>query len=422
MIVATDLHEQLESQREDRLRILIVGAGVAGVTLAALLRKQGLHPVVIERMRTMAHPGYMLALMPTVDPIFADLGIRNEYLAHSTPMSRYAFHSHRGKPLRNDDLGALLSAHGDYQGIERGVLLELLSTDDIPVSFDTTVERIAVDVDSTVEFADTNVAASFDLVVAADGIHSRTRDLLPIGKVDELDTGWGGWVSWCDPIGDPATGDEVWGDGFFLGVYPVKDRLGVFLGGPTDDTTIGAAAFADRVRAAAPALSERLRAALDAVAGDQNPYFWPLADIRSQRWVAPGAVVLGDAAAGFLPTAGVGAAMAMESAWMLGRMLSHTDRSELAQALVEWERIEKPRVEAAQANSRTLARLMFRRGRVVAWLREMVMRMITVRAALGPIVRLIVDQPDPEAARRRAAASNPAAPGGEHSDGQKIIR
>jgi 2-polyprenyl-6-methoxyphenol hydroxylase-like FAD-dependent oxidoreductase len=403
MIVATALHEQLEAQREDRLRILIVGAGVAGVTLAALLRKQGLHPVVIERMHTMAHPGYMLALMPTVDPIIADLGIRDEYLAHSAPMSRYAFHSHRGKPLRNDDLGALLSAHGDYRGIERGILLELLSAGDIPVSFGTTVGRIAFGAgDSTVDFTDSDGAASFDLVVAADGVHSRTRDLLPIGKAEELDTGWGGWVSWCDPMGDPGTGDEVWGDGFFLGVYPVKDRLGVFLGGPTDETVIGAAAFADRVRAAAPALGERLRAALDAVAGDSDPYFWPLADVRSEHWVAPGAVVLGDAAAGFLPTAGVGAAMAMESAWMLGRMLSHTDRADLAQTLAEWERIEKPRVEAAQANSRMLARLMFRRGRVVAWLRETVMRMITVKAALGPIIRLIADQPDPEAAAERA--------------------
>lgn len=412
MLTATTLHTQLESQRDDRLRVLIAGAGVAGLTLAALLRRSGLHPVVIERMSTMAHPGYMLALMPIVDAVLDDLGIRDEYLARSSPLARYAFRSHRGKTLRSDDLDALLSIHGDYQGIERGILIDLLTTGGMPVSFGTTIDAVAFDGGaSQVSFTGTEATASFDLVVAADGIGSRTRDLLPVGNVEKLNTGWGGWVSWCEPIGDVTLGEEMWGDGSFLGVYPVKDRLGVFLGGPVDETTIGPVAFAARVRAATPHLGERLRVALDAVATDPDPYFWPLTDVRAERWVSPGAVLLGDAAVGFLPTAGIGAGMAMESAWMLGRMLAHiptqADRTTLPESLTavleEWERTEKPRVESAQQNSRMLARLMFRRGRVVAWLRETIARMLSVRAALGPIIRLVADQPDPDAAWNRVA-------------------
>lgn len=412
LLTATTLNAQLDSQRDDHLRVLIAGEGAAGLTLAALLRRHGLHPVVIERMPTMAHPGYMLALMPTVDTVLDDLGIHDEYLAHSSPLARYAFRSHRGKTLRSDEVGELLSIHGDYQGIERGILLDLLTTGGMPATFGTAIS--AVDVDGTqsrVSFTGSDAPASFDLVVAADGIHSRTRDLLPVGHVEKLDTQWGGWVSWCDPIGDLALGEEMWGDGSFLGVYPVKGRLGVFLGGPVAETTIGPAAFAARVRAEAPHLDERLLAALDAVAADPDPYFWPLTDVRAERWVVRGdegacAVVLGDAAAGFLPTAGIGAGMAMESAWMLGRMLSQIpDRAALPRLLpallAEWERIEKPRVQAAQQNSRTLAKLMFRRGAVVAWVRETIARMITVRAALGPIIQLVADQPDPDAAALR---------------------
>lgn len=69
--------------------------------------------------------------------------------------------------------------------------------------------------------------------------------------------------------------------------------------------------------------------------------------------------------------------------------------------LAEWERIEKPRVESAQQNSRMLAKLMFQRGAVVAWVRETIARTLTVRAALGPIIQLVADQPDPDAAARR---------------------
>lgn len=398
MLTPTPLQQQLDAQKHDRLRIVIAGAGVAGLTLAALLRTQGLHPVVIERMPQMEHPGYMLALMPTVDQALKDIGVHDEYLARSTPLVRYAFRSHRGRTLRSDNLGVLLRVHGDYQGIDRGGLIDVLTADGCPVAFDTTIANID---DGDVTFSSGD-RSSFDLVVAADGIHSRTRDLIDVGDVSKLDTGWAGWVTWADVAGDQALGEELWGDGFFLGAYPVKDRVGIFLGGPSSDLTIGPSAFAARVRAAAPEIGPRLNAALDAVTADADPYLWPLTDVRAERWVDGRAVLLGDAAAGFLPTAGIGAGMAMESAWMLGRMLEHVERSELDVVLTAWERVQKPRVESAQSNSRMLARLMFRRGKGIAWLRETMMRVLSVKAALGPIIRLVADQPDPDDVRRSA--------------------
>lgn len=417
MLIETDLEDQLSSPQHDRLRVLIVGAGVAGLTLAALLRRGGLHPVLVEKRGPASHPGYMLALTPTADTILNDLDVRDEYLARSRPVSRYAFASHRGRRLRSDDLGGLLSSYGDYRGIERGALLEVLATGGIPITHRTSVAAIEVEPASATArattaratFAGTTAAASFDLIVAADGIGSDTRSLLPTGALDGVRTGWGGWVGWCDSADDSV--EELWGDGFFLGVYPVLGRLGVFLGGPEDATRVGPARFADAVRAAAPELDERLRGAVAAIAHDPDPYFWPLSDVRSERWVTPGAVLLGDAAAGFLPTAGIGAGMAMEAAWMLGRMLVGADRDGLTAVLAEWERTERPRVEAAQANSRALARLMFRRGRVTAGLRETVMRVVPLRAALGPIIRLVATQPDPDAALARALrASAPDSP------------
>ncbi|MBA2457837.1 MAG: NAD(P)-binding protein [Gemmatimonadales bacterium] len=42
------------------MRIRIVGAGVAGLTLAALLRRHGKMPVVVERRSRDADPGYVM--------------------------------------------------------------------------------------------------------------------------------------------------------------------------------------------------------------------------------------------------------------------------------------------------------------------------------------------------------------------------
>lgn len=108
-------------------------------------------------------------------------------------------------------------------------------------------------------------------------------------------------------------------------------------------------------------------------------------------------MLVGDAAAGFLPTAGIGAGMAMESARVLTRMLRHADRAGLGRLLKAYEASQRPRVEAAQDNSRLLARLMFHRSRALAVLRDMAMRFVTVESALKPIQRLLQAQADPDA-------------------------
>ncbi|MGB3732350.1 FAD-dependent oxidoreductase [Microbacterium sp.] len=404
MLIDTPLANQLYAQRDDRLRVLIVGAGVAGTTLAQLLRRDGLHPALVDRMPAFDHPGYMLALMPLVDQAFIDLGVHDEYLAAGMPMARYAFRSHRGRVLRTDSMSELLGAYGDSLGISREALIEVLTHDGCPVTLGTTVDAVtgaARGAGGTARFVDREGRAigeaSFDLVVGADGIRSRMRDVLGAGPLDVARTGWSGWVAWADERGDSGLGEELWGDGFFLGAYPVKDRLGVFLGGPDADLAGGPAAFAASVRGRVDGIGPRLDEALAAVAAAPDPYLWRLEDAGVAHWVLPQGVLLGDAAAGFLPTAGIGAGMAIESAWLLGRMLTGAAPDALPGLLAAWERAERPRVEAAQANSRMLARLMFRRGRLTAWLRETTMRMLSVQSVLGPIVRLVAARPDPEA-------------------------
>src|SRR5690606_5747211 len=107
-------------------------------------------------------------------------------------------------------------------------------------------------------------------------------------------------------------------------------------------------------------------------------------------------VLLGGAAAGFLPTAGIGAGMAMESAWVLTRMLRHTNESNVATLLKAYEKAQRPRVEAAEGTSRGLAKIMFRQRRALAVLRDLLMRAIGVEAALQPIQKLVANKPDPD--------------------------
>lgn len=65
--------------------------------------------------------------------------------------------------------------------------------------------------------------------------------------------------------------------------------------------------------------------------------------------------LVGDAAAAFLPTASVGASMALESAAVLADELSRTDPAYVPNALALYERRRRTRVEAAQTQSRHLS-------------------------------------------------------------------
>lgn len=410
MLNSVSVAEQYARAGEDDLRILIIGAGIAGVTAAQLFRREGRHPVLIERNMNEGHPGYMLALMPMADQAIAELGVRELYRANSMPFDRYRLHGHTGRLLRTDSMESLLSHYGDYRGIGRGELIETLAADGCDVSYGTTVTALTDSSGSTtatLTTAEGTEEREFDLVIVADGIHSTTRSLLlgdqPVGAVD---TTWGGWVVWAPQDTEMNFGDELWGDGFFLGVYPVKGRLGVFLGGPNDDSRIGPALFVDRVRRRLATLNPRIESALRAVAETPDPYYWPLDDTRAPLWTRNRAVLLGDAAAGFLPTAGIGAGMAMESAWVLAHVVRDAHPAHVPPLLRAYEKAQRPRVEAAQNNSRSLAKMMFHRSTTLAMLRELAMRIVSVKVALKPIQTLLATSLNPDAIAAVVTAAN----------------
>ena len=424
-LIPTPLSAQVDAATADPLRVLVVGAGMAGLTAAQLLRGAGVHPILIDRIVDASHPGYMLALMPMIDAAIDELGVREAYRQRSVEFTRYRARGHTGRVLRTDSLAEVLERYGEYRGIDRGALIETLSHAGAPATFGATATDLregsdAVDV--VLQEGEQTVTTQVDLVVVADGIGSRTRALLPGGRhTTGTDTGWGGWVVWTPEDDVPDLGEELWSAGFFLGIYPVLGRSGVFLGGPHAATGAGPEAFVARVRDRLTSTSPRVERALQAVVADPDPYYWPLRDVRAARWTTPRTVLLGDAAAGFLPTAGIGAGMAIESAWVLTTMLrsllptAEAGRAgplpapvltpagrvagvELAKTLTQYERRHRSRVQTAQDTSRNLARWMFSESRPLAVLRDLAFRLVSVGVAIRPIVELLAHPPGPSAA------------------------
>ena len=84
MLEATPIQAQLADARGDPLRVLVVGAGVAGVTLAQLLRRQGLHPVLVERSAREA----LATVTDPTERTKLDADAKAEIAAFSAPAAR----------------------------------------------------------------------------------------------------------------------------------------------------------------------------------------------------------------------------------------------------------------------------------------------------------------------------------------------
>ncbi|MCB0638592.1 MAG: FAD-dependent monooxygenase, partial [Lewinella sp.] len=331
------------------LKILIVGAGVAGLTCANLLKQQGLTPEIIEkeRRRDFNESGYMLGLLPLGGRVLTELDLAGPYFDRSMEMSSYEIHREDGRLNKAYSLDFINEDYGSYRGITRQALVELLSEKlgAAHICFGMTVQEMEQTKEGVqITFSDGR-RKMYELVIVADGMHSATRSLLwSEEEYRYRDTGWGGWVGWLDEAPDNVY-QEYWGAASFMGLYPVEDKIGVFLGGPNEEVReLGLAQFAASIRKDIKPTFERLHRALDRLAGLDDPYYWEFHDCRTECWQKGRVILLGDAACGFLPTAGVGASMAMDSAAALVDELSRTDREHLEYGLTLFVKRQQERV------------------------------------------------------------------------------
>lgn len=371
------------------MRILIVGAGIAGMTLAALLDQRGMKTSLIERAPNFDHAGYMLALWPLGSRVLHGLGLYERFAAESVAGNQYEVCDNQGELVKDWSMEPITERFGPYLSCTRSQLIKLLhdGLSDADIRFNTSIEALEQKEKMVeVTFSDGS-RGTFDLVVGADGLHSRVRRLV-FGEQPYFHTGWGGWVWWADLASVPAkTFIDYWGVGRFVGAYPTGDGAGIFVGAPLGDNfERPGAGRRERLRERFAGMGARVDAWLNVMPPDDaEMFFWKLSDVRSEEWVRGRVVLLGDAAAAFLPTAGVGASMAMESAAVLADELSRMDTRFVERSLSFYVQRRRSRVESIQNNSRSLARTMFVKSATVAHLRNLVTKFFSLEQLLSSI-------------------------------------
>jgi 2-polyprenyl-6-methoxyphenol hydroxylase-like FAD-dependent oxidoreductase len=184
---------------------------------------------------------------------------------------------------------------------------------------------------------------------------------------------------------------EQWGAGRFVGLYPTPQRMGVIAAAPARALGFGARDGRQmRIYDVFSKMKGRARDIIDQLPDDDaDMFYWKLDDQRAKHWAKGRVVLLGDAAAAFLPTAGIGASMAMESAAVLADELSRANAKSVPLALNFYERRRRTRVEAAQDDSRKLSKMMFLRSPILAFGRNQSLKMMSLKGLAKDIVKML---------------------------------
>jgi 2-polyprenyl-6-methoxyphenol hydroxylase-like FAD-dependent oxidoreductase len=281
------------------------------------------------------------------------MGIEKDIRTANTTEIGMRFVNGDGSPAASFPMDSSGRGEGPTAELEilRGELSRILiehTRDTTEYRFDTQVADLTDHGDRVTAVLDDDTSIDADLLVVAEGLRSRTRDLvLPVAVTDlgmyiayltiprqESDDRWWNWQQVPGSRAIHLRPDNLGSTramlSFLSGVRGLEDL------DRDDQIAILRRTFADAGGA------ERILSQLD----DAPMYFDAIGQVRAPRWSKGRVALLGDAAFCPSPVGGGGSSLALIGAYVLAGELSRTD--DPRSALTRYEQFMRPHVNSAQ--------------------------------------------------------------------------
>jgi 2-polyprenyl-6-methoxyphenol hydroxylase-like FAD-dependent oxidoreductase len=162
------------------MRVLISGAGIAGLTVAYWLRLYGFSPTMVDRAPSLLTGGYKIDVRGTALQVLRRMRIHDAVVAASTDMQGALLVDRDGKVINKMSGDAFGHRVGEDVEIVRGTLCQILmdNVSEAEFIFGDSIQAISQYSDRVqVEFTK-NSPREFDLVIGADGLHSNVRGIV----------------------------------------------------------------------------------------------------------------------------------------------------------------------------------------------------------------------------------------------------
>jgi salicylate hydroxylase len=345
-----------------KLRVVVIGGGIGGLTAARALLRRGLDVRVYESSPELKEIGAGVALGPNAMKALRSLDLEEPVRAIGYHAAAQLLRTWKGRMISKTDATLAAQRFGaNGCTIHRADLLDVLAQS-VPadvVTLSARCESVATDaVGAAARFTDgTEIEA--DVVIGADGIHSAVRSSL-FGPDAPQFTGRICYRSVIPVAELPARKLEPY-EGLWLGphgtlvVYGVRRGELVNIVAHYEDATYQHESWiAECDRAEIQQRYRRWHASLQEIfaAGDIW-YKWALYDRDPiPAWTKGRTTILGDAAHPMLPYLGQGAGQAIEDGCVLAAALARLGDDPSA-ALQLYERSRRPRASRVVLTSRS---------------------------------------------------------------------
>jgi FAD-dependent urate hydroxylase len=331
-----------------RARILVVGAGIAGLAAARTLARAGLSAEVVERDRAWREAGTGIYLPGNAARALRALGLDQAVLERGVEIRRQRVSDYRGRLLVEIDLAELWEGVGPCLALHRAdlhaVLLE--GARDVPIRMGVEVAGLHEREGTlSVEFGD-GTAGEYDLVIGADGIHSTVRRLAFGSHASARPVGQVAWrfVTACP---DESTTWSV-----MLGHRTAFLTIPIGNGRVYCYCDVVSAAEEDRHEDLGPLFSgfaQPVPGLLGSVAERALVHRSTIEEVALDSWARGRVVLVGDAAHATSPNMAEGAAMALEDALVLAERLRRPET--IPAALSAFEARRRPRTDWGRAQT-----------------------------------------------------------------------
>ncbi|WP_243062542.1 FAD-dependent monooxygenase [Humibacter sp. RRB41] len=333
------------------IRILIVGASIAGLTLAHRLVADGIEPIVVERASQLRVGGNGVDLRGDAMRIAESMGILTGARSAAADVLGIKFVDGEGR-----EVARVSTVEPGSLEVMRGDLVHLLAdVTPVEIRFGDSPERIEQDGSGVTVSFTTGRTERFDAVFGADGMHSTVRRLAFGAEASYLRLR-GHHFAFADA--DAQLGENRWVTmhnlpGKMVGVYRSgnHEQAKAYFIYRTPFVSSGRPDPAEHRRMLSAAFEEvsswHTGELLASALASDDLYVDALAQVRMRSWSNGRVALVGDAAWCGSPASGAGAELALVGAHVLACELRRAN-GDLVRAFARYEGLLRPLVSARQ--------------------------------------------------------------------------
>ncbi len=388
------------------MKIIINGAGIAGQTVAYWLLRYGFEPTLVEQAPRLRTGGYVIDFWGAGFDVAEKMGLIPTLMSKGYAVEELRLVDSRGKRCGGFSTKVFHEAtNGRYFSLPRSDLAAAIYGEiasKVEVVFADSIASVAQDETGVCVEFDRAPARKFDLVIGADGLHSRVRGLI-FGDQKRFEKYLGYQVAAFEVEGYQPSDELVIVSyncpGIHVTRFAMRDNRTMFLLVFSDDRSDPR--NPGGLRAQKKILHARFDDAgwecpqiMKAMGACDSIYFDRVSQIRMERWTEGRLALVGDAA--FCPSllAGEGSSLAMAAAYVLAGELCCASGNH-REGFARYESMLRPILAGKQKSAEGFAKVFAPRTALGLWFRNQMFRTMSipflgermiVRSFLGKIV------------------------------------